>query len=53
MGCDLNGDGKINRKELTMVLLAIAKCQDDDEDDDDFRHPPKNKKYACSLFISL
>lgn len=24
-GCDSNGDGKINKKELTTVLLALAK----------------------------
>lgn len=24
-GCDANGDGKINKKELTTVLLALAK----------------------------
>ena len=24
-GCDFNQDGKINKKELTMILLALAK----------------------------
>lgn len=24
-GCDYNRDGKINKKELTMILLALAK----------------------------
>ena len=24
-GCDFNKDGKINKKELTMILLALAK----------------------------
>ncbi|XP_022255987.1 calbindin-32-like isoform X1 [Limulus polyphemus] len=24
-GCDLNRDGKINKKELTMILLALTK----------------------------
>lgn len=30
-GCDANGDGKINKKELTTVLLALAKHAADDE----------------------
>lgn len=30
-GCDANGDGKINRKELTTVLLALAKHASDEE----------------------
>ncbi|GFY62382.1 calbindin-32 [Trichonephila inaurata madagascariensis] len=30
-GCDFNKDGKINKKELTMILLALAKhAQEDD-----------------------
>ncbi len=24
-GCDFNHDGKINKKELTMILLALSK----------------------------
>jgi hypothetical protein len=24
-GCDFNRDGKINKKELTMILLALSK----------------------------
>ena len=31
-GCDLNKDGKINKKELTMVLLALAKHAQEEED---------------------
>lgn len=27
-GCDFNKDGKISKKELTMVLLALAKQND-------------------------
>lgn len=30
-GCDFNKDGKINKKELTMILLALAKHAQDDE----------------------
>lgn len=30
-GCDANGDGKINRKELTTVLLALAKHASEEE----------------------
>ncbi|XP_023242648.1 calbindin-32-like, partial [Centruroides sculpturatus] len=30
-GCDFNRDGKINKKELTMILLALAKHSQDDE----------------------
>lgn len=31
-GCDFNRDGKINKKELTMILLALAKhAQEDDK----------------------
>ncbi|XP_055357991.1 calbindin-32-like isoform X2 [Paramacrobiotus metropolitanus] len=30
-GCDINHDGKINQKELTMILLAIAKTAAEDE----------------------
>lgn len=30
-GCDSNGDGKINKKELTTVLLALAKHSADQE----------------------
>ena len=30
-GCDVNHDGKINQKELTMILLAIAKTAAEDE----------------------
>ena len=29
-GCDFNRDGKINKKELTMILLALAKQGSDD-----------------------
>lgn len=30
-GCDFNKDGKINKKELTMILLALAKhAQEED-----------------------
>ncbi|XP_021966229.1 calbindin-32 isoform X2 [Folsomia candida] len=29
-GCDLNRDGKINKKELTMILLAISKHSQDE-----------------------
>ncbi|XP_074593098.1 calbindin-32-like [Brevipalpus obovatus] len=28
-GCDLNRNGKINKKELTMILLALAKEEED------------------------
>jgi len=28
-GCDFNKDGKINKKELTMILLALAKHEDE------------------------
>ncbi len=28
-GCDFNRDGKINRKELTMILLALSKSSPD------------------------
>lgn len=31
-GCDFNKDGKINKKELTMILLALAKHGADVED---------------------
>ncbi|XP_053201258.1 calbindin-32-like [Panonychus citri] len=35
-GCDLNKDGKINKKELTMVLLALAQhAQEEEESIDD------------------
>ncbi|XP_071523107.1 calbindin-32 isoform X4 [Panulirus ornatus] len=30
-GCDFNKDGKINKKELTMILLALAKHGAEDE----------------------
>lgn len=30
-GCDFNKDGKINKKELTMILLALAKHSQEDE----------------------
>jgi Ca2+-binding EF-hand superfamily protein len=30
-GCDANGDGKINKKELTTVLLALAKYASEEE----------------------
>uniref|UniRef100_T1JJM2 EF-hand domain-containing protein n=1 Tax=Strigamia maritima TaxID=126957 RepID=T1JJM2_STRMM len=30
-GCDFNHDGKINRKELTMILLALAKHAQEEE----------------------
>ncbi|GAU95259.1 hypothetical protein RvY_06905 [Ramazzottius varieornatus] len=30
-GCDINRDGKINQKELTMILLAIAKTASEEE----------------------
>lgn len=30
-GCDFNRDGKINKKELTMILLALAKHAQDEE----------------------
>lgn len=30
-GVDYNRDGKINKKELTMILLAIAKHNDEDD----------------------
>lgn len=30
-GCDANGDGKINKRELTTVLLALAKHAFDEE----------------------
>ncbi|XP_042892958.1 calbindin-32-like [Penaeus japonicus] len=30
-GCDFNKDGKINKKELTMILLALAKHGGEDE----------------------
>lgn len=30
-GCDSNSDGKINKKELTTVLLALAKHSADQE----------------------
>jgi len=29
-GCDFNQDGKINKKELTLVLLALAKHSQND-----------------------
>ena len=29
-GCDFNRDGKINKKELTMILLALSKKEDDE-----------------------
>lgn len=32
-GCDANGDGKINKRELTTVLLALAKHAANDEQD--------------------
>lgn len=28
-GCDFNHDGKINKKELTMILLALSKTPDE------------------------
>jgi hypothetical protein len=31
-GCDYNKDGKINKKELTMILLALAKHANEEED---------------------
>lgn len=31
-GCDFNRDGKINKKELTMILLALAKHSQDEEE---------------------
>lgn len=31
-GCDYNKDGKINRKELTMILLALANHANEEED---------------------
>ena len=30
-GCDANGDGKINKRELTTVLLALAKYASEEE----------------------
>lgn len=30
-GCDYNRDGKINKKELTMILLALARHSQDEE----------------------
>jgi hypothetical protein len=30
-GCDFNQDGKINKKELTMILLALAKANEEEE----------------------
>jgi len=29
-GCDFNKDGKISRKELTMILLALSKQSSED-----------------------
>ncbi len=29
-GCDFNRDGKISKKELTMILLALAKQSGED-----------------------
>lgn len=29
-GCDFNRDGKISKKELTMILLALSKQTSDD-----------------------
>ena len=29
-GCDFNRDGKINKKELTMILMALSKHNEDD-----------------------
>ncbi|XP_013781590.1 calbindin-32-like, partial [Limulus polyphemus] len=31
-GCDFNRDGKINKKELTMILMTLAKHPPDDEE---------------------
>lgn len=31
-GVDYNQDGKINKKELTMILLAISKHNQEEED---------------------
>ena len=31
-GCDFNRDGKINKKELTMILMALSKTNDDDNE---------------------
>lgn len=31
-GVDYNQDGKINKKELTMILLAISKHNHEEED---------------------
>ncbi|RWS07571.1 calbindin-32-like protein, partial [Dinothrombium tinctorium] len=31
-GCDYNKDGKINKKELTMILLALAKHAHEEEE---------------------
>lgn len=30
-GCDANGDGKINKRELTTVLLALVKHAADEQ----------------------
>ncbi len=30
-GCDFNRDGKISKKELTMILLALSKHSQEDE----------------------
>ena len=29
-GCDFNRDGKISKKELTMILLALSKTDEDE-----------------------
>lgn len=31
-GCDYNKDGKINKKELTMILLALSKHASEEEE---------------------
>lgn len=30
-GCDFNRDGKISKKELTMILLALSKHSQEDD----------------------
>lgn len=44
-GCDFNRDGKISKKELTMILLALSKHSQDDETKSKQKHQQQNNTH--------
>ena len=43
-GCDFNRDGKINKKELTMILLALSKHSQQEEDNSKWTSGKQEKR---------